>query len=187
MEDQTIVELYLARSESAIDQSERKYGRYCFAVADSILSNPEDARECVNDLWLRVWNSIPPHRPENLKTYCGKIVRNLAIDRYRLSRTGQRGGGEYPLALEEIADCIPDLAGEVESAFDEKILTDALNRFLATLPADTRRIFLCRYWHLKSVKEIAHESGCKESRVKMILLRTREKLKEFLTEEGIEF
>ncbi|MGM9636917.1 MAG: RNA polymerase sigma factor [Eubacteriales bacterium] len=187
MEDQAIVELYFARSESAIDECERKYGRYCFAVADSILSDSEDARECVNDLWLRVWNSIPPHRPENLKTFCGKIVRNLAIDRYRLSRTRQRGGGEYPLALEEIADCIPDRTGEVESAFDEKALSDALNRFLATLPADTRRIFLSRYWHLKPIKEISDEHGCGESRVKMVLLRTREKLKKFLTEEGIEF
>lgn len=187
MEDHAIVELYFARSESAIDECQRKYGRYCFAVADSILSNPEDSRECVNDLWLKVWNSIPPHRPENLKTFCGKIVRNLAIDRYRSSRTYQHGGGEYPLALEEIADCIPARTGEVESAFDEKALSDALNRFLATLPADTRRIFVCRYWNLKSVKAIADDYGYGESRVKMILLRTREKLKKFLTGEGIEF
>lgn len=187
MEDRAIVELFLSRSESAIGECERKYGRYCLSIADAILSDEEDAKECVNDLWLRVWNAIPPHNPENLKTFCGKIVRNLAIDRFRLSRTEQRGRGEYPLALEEIADCIPDRSVEVESAFDEKALSDALNCFLASLPADNRKIFLNRYWYLKSVKTIAVECGYGESRVKMILMRTREKLKKFLTEEGIEF
>lgn len=182
MEDREIVDLFFARSEDAIAECQTRYGRYLRSVAMGVLSDGEDADECVNDLWLRVWNSIPPNRPENLKTFCGKIVRNIAIDRYRESRAEIRGGGQIPLVLDELADCIPD--GRDDPA-DGSELSDALDRFLASLPAGRRKIFMARYWHMLSIEKIAAALDKGQSSVKMTLSRTRRELKNFLEKEGI--
>lgn len=181
VEDREIIDLFFSRSEDAIDECQKRYGRYCRSVAIGVLSDGQDADECVNDLWLRVWNAIPPHRPENLKTFCGKIVRNIAIDRYRESRAEIRGGGQIPLALDELADCIPDGQGDPA---DGSGLTDALDRFLSSLPAERRKIFMARYWHMYSIEKIAAALDKSQSSVKMTLLRARRELKTFLEKEG---
>lgn len=184
MEDEQILSLYFARSEQAIGETHRKYGRYCGKIAFNILLSREDSEECVSDTYLKAWNVIPPRRPSKLQIFLGKITRNLALDRLDWNRTTKRGGGETALSLEELRDCIPD-GGTPEDAIALKDLTQALNRFLAELPAETRKIFLRRYWNLSSVKEIASFYGVSESKVKMTLMRTRGKLKDYLTEEGI--
>lgn len=181
MEDREIVDLFFARSEDAIDECRKRYGRYLHSVAKSVLSDEEDAAECVNDLWLRLWNAIPPRRPENLKTFSAKIMRNIAIDRYRESRTAARGGGQMPLALEELAECLPDRTGDPA---ERSGLSEALDRFLASQSAKRRKIFMARYWHMTPVAKIAETLGMGESSVKMSLLRTRRELKDFLEKEG---
>ena len=183
MEDKDIVDLYWAREESAIRETEKKYGRYCHYVASRILQSDEDAEEVVNDTYLRAWNSIPPSRPTQLKAYLAKIASRLSLDRYDARSAEKRGGGELPLVLEELAECVP--SGEGEHLADEITLRDAVNRFLWSLPRETRRIFVRRYWYASSVAEIAREYGMKESAVGMLLLRTRAKLKHELNKEGI--
>ena len=184
MEDKKIVDLYFERSESAITATEEKYGRYCHYIAYSILENDEDAKEIVNDTCLKVWNTIPPNRPDCLKSYVGMISRRLSLDRYEKYHA-QKRSGEAALVLDELLDCIPDN----DSGYDvgeNSALKDALNKFVWSLPDKTQKIFVRRYWYSSSIAEIAREYGMKESNVAVLLLRTRKKLKEFLNKEGIE-
>lgn len=184
MEDERIIELYWARSEDAISETSNKYGSYCRQIAWNILYSSEDSEECVNDTYLRVWNTIPPHKPNKFSAFLGRITRNLALDRYKKLTADKRGNGQVTLALDELAECIPS-ADNTESAADDIALTDVLNRFLASLPAEKRKIFMRRYWYLSRIKEIAADFGMSESKVKMILMRTRNELKEILEKEGI--
>lgn len=123
MDDLCILELYAERSEAAVRQTDEKYGRYCRRIAYDILQSDEDAEECVNDAYMRAWNSIPPKKPENLRTFLGKMVRNLALDRCERARAQKRGGGQYALALEEMEECVPS-ASDTEQSVDGALLSD---------------------------------------------------------------
>lgn len=181
MEDRAVVELFLGRSEAAISEAETKYGRLCRSIARGILGDDGDAEECVNDALLAAWNSIPPAEPERLSSYLGRLTRNIALDRYDKKRAGKRGGGTITAVLDELGDC----AAPGADFADEISLRDSMQRFLKALPTETRRIFLQRYWYMLTIGEIAAEIGYGESRVKMILKRTRDKLKKHLESEGI--
>ncbi len=184
MENGSIVELYWTRSEDAILETEKKYGRYCLQISYNILKNNEDAKECVNDTYVNAWNAIPPNRPQRLSTFLGKITRNLSLQRYRKNCTAKRGGGQVPLVLDELEDCIPTIS-DVDHAIDEKVLSDVLSEFLMTLQKTERIVFVRRYWYLCSIKDIARMHGMSESKAKSILYRTRNKLKTHLKKEGI--
>lgn len=184
MEDQQIVDLYFARSESAIAETDKKYGRYCHSIAYRILEDNEDAKEIVNDTYLKTWNTIPPNRPDPLKPYVGMISRHLSLDRYEEYHT-QKRGGQVPLVLEELAECIPD--GDSGADIGESVdLRDALGRFVRSLPEKTQEIFLQRYWYSCSVAEIAEGYGMRENSVTVLLHRTRKKLKAHLQKEGFD-
>lgn len=181
MEDREIVELYFQRSESAVTETARKYGRYCHYIAYQILHSDEDAQEVVNDTYLKTWQTVPPKRPERLKAYVGMIARQLALNVYEERHTQKRG--ELPLVLDELSECLPCEDGGADMA-SEVALRDALNAFLRKLPQKARNIFLRRYWYASPVSEIAKEYGMKEGAVAMLLLRTRYKLKTHLRKEG---
>lgn len=183
MTDEQIVELYWQRCETAIEETRKRYGCYCRCIANGILRNNEDAAETENDTYLKVWNQIPPARPSPLKSFLGRITRQLSINRLEKATARKRGGGEYILALEELGDCVG--SDPTDSLVERVVLTDALNRFLRALPSETRKIFLMRYWYARSVSEIAKELGIGQSKVKMQLLRTREKLREHLRKEDL--
>lgn len=184
MEDNQIIQLYFDRSEEAISQTAVKYGKYCHTIAYNILHNFEDSEECVNDTYWKAWSIIPPRKPKRLAAFLGKITRNLSLDVYRHYTAEKRGGGEMSLALEELGDCVSSLESLDDHA-DEMVLVDTLNRFLASLSAEHRKIFMRRYWYISSVKEIADDYGITESKVKMSLLRSRNQLKAVLEKEGI--
>ena len=183
MEETRIVELYFERSETAISETQKKYGKYCNYIAYSILSSHLDAAECENDTYLRAWESIPPQKPQFLKSFLGKITRNLALDRYDKTSALKRGRN-VELALEEIGECIPSFEDGREMS-DEMMLKEAINGFLESLPTQTRIIFMRRYWYLSPVKNIAGDLGLSVSNVKVLLMRTRKKFKEHLEREGI--
>lgn len=184
MDDKQIVDLYWERSETAISETSKKYRKYCRYIAFNILRNDEDSEECVNDTYLRAWNSIPPNRPSVLKTFLGKITRNLSLDRYELLNAKKRNDGQMPLIFDEIQECIPSL-DSTENIVEEIALTDILNRFLSSLSLEQRKIFMRRYWYLSPIKEIATEYGMSESKIKMSLFRSRNELKKLLEKEGI--
>ena len=184
MDDSKIIELYMDRSEQAISETDRKYGRYCHYIAYNILHNDEDSEECVNDTYLRTWNSIPPKRPNKLQTFLGKITRNLSLNKYEKQSAEKRGSGQIPLILDELTECIPADRNS-ETLVEDMVIKETLDRFLENLSADARKIFVRRYWYMSSVKEIAEEYGLSESKVTVTLFRTRQKLKTVLEKEGI--
>lgn len=184
MEDKQIIDLYFERSESAITETDKKYGRYCHYVAYRILENDEDAKEIVNDTYLKTWNTIPPSRPDSLKAYVGMISRQLSIDRYEQYNTKKRAG-QVALVLDELAECIPDDDGG-EDIGESVALREALNKFVLSLRGKAQNVFVRRYWYSSTVAEIAKEYQMKESTVTVLLLRTRKKLKGFLHKEGFD-
>lgn len=184
MEDSKIIDLYWARKEQALAETDAKYGSYCRTIARNILRNFEDTEECVSDTWLHAWNSMPPQRPGILSAFLGRITRNLSFDRCKYQQAAKRGGGALPLALDELSECVP-APGRVEHALEERELADSIDRFLRTLPERECSIFLRRYWYVDPVQLIAARYEIKENTVKSILFRTREKLRRYLLEEGI--
>lgn len=184
MDDQQILDLYWSRSEIAVSETAKKYGKYCHCIAYNILGNDQDSEECVNDTLLKAWRSIPPQRPDKLAIFLGKITRNLSLDRYRRRSADKRGGGQVSLALEELADCLP-VRDPADGIIEQMVLTDILNRFLGSLPEMNRNIFLRRYWYFSSTTEIAAQYGFSESKVKMVLHRLRKQLGALLEKEGI--
>ena len=184
MEDSEIIRLYWERSGDAIAATAGKYGGYCRAIARNILGSEEDAEECVNDAWLKLWNAIPPQRPARLSAFLGRVVRNLALDRFQRARAEKRGGGLEPV-LEELSDCVS--GGEsVEQAIDRAELLAAINGFLGSLPKQKRDLFVLRYWYARPIGDIAAQQNMSVGSVTMSLKRSREKLKAYLTERGFE-
>lgn len=184
MQDEQIIELYWARSENAITETANKYGKYCYHIAYNILYNNEDSEECVNDTYWKAWGVMPPQRPQRLATFLGKITRNLALHRHEKDTAKKRGAGQVALALEELSECLSAGNG-VEEAMEERLLVEALNRFLAEQSPEVRRIFLRRYWYLSEIREIAMDYRISESKAKVMLHRTRKRLRQFLEKEGI--
>jgi len=184
LEDSKIIDLYWARKEQALAETDAKYGSYCRTIARNILRNFEDTEECVSDTWLHAWNSMPPQRPGILSAFLGRITRNLSFDRCKYQQAAKRGGGALPLALDELGECIPS-AQRVEYALEQKELAAAIDRFLRTLPEKDCNLFLRRYWYVDTIAEIARQYGMTESKVKMQLSRTKEKLRIYLEKEGI--
>ena len=184
MEDNQIIDLYWARSQQAITESETKYGAYCRTVARNILSRPEDAEECVNDTWLRAWNSIPPQRPAVLQAFFGTLTRNLSLDRWRRERAEKRGGGSVELALEELEDCLA-ARERVEQAVEAEEITRLISNFLRRQSKQDRQLFVRRYWYLDDIRTLCRRFGMGESRVKSRLHRMRQKLRTELEKEGV--
>ncbi len=185
MEDSEIIRLYWDRNEQAINATADKYGHYCKAIAKNILNCEEDAEECVNDTYLKAWNSMPTQWPPQLAAFLGKITRNLSFNRYKRQHAEKRGGGEISLVLDELADCVSDV-DDVEETIDRQELIKAIDSFVGSLSERKRRIFVRRYWYADPVTEIAKDSGMLEGTVSKTLERTRKQLKVYLTERGFE-
>ncbi len=185
MRDNEIINLYWEREETAITESENKYGSYCHTISYNILHNDEDAEECVNDTWLGAWKSMPPQRPERLSTFLGKITRNLSLNRFKKYTAEKRGMGQTELVLSELEDCIPGETS-VEQIVDELVLVKSINDFLYAQPEQKRNIFIRRYWYLFSIKDIAAVYNMSESKVASLLFRMRNELKRHLEMEGIQ-
>ena len=183
-DDQKIIELYIDRSEQALSETAGKYGRYCTSIAYGILGSREDAQECVSDAYLTAWNAIPPRRPNDLGTYLGKITRNLSIDRLRTRNRDKRGGGEVPLALEELEEVVAG-SDSPENEAVRKELVAGLNRFLSELTQQERYVFVRRYWYLDSLGDIAEKTGFSGSKVASMLYRLRGRLKKQLIKEEL--
>lgn len=183
MNDEKIIQLYWDRDEQAIQASMDTYGPYCRAVAREILHNPSDEEEAVADTWLKAWDAIPPSRPQYLRLFLGKLTRNISLSLWRRQTAFRRGGGQVTLALEELGECIG-----AESSLEEQVnmreLEKALSAFLRMEPDMRRNVFLHRYFYLEDIAAIARRYELRESNVRMMLSRTRQKLKKFLIQEG---
>ena len=181
--DEEIVALYWSRNEEAIRRTADTLGHYCYTVAYNILGNTEDAEECVNDTYLALWNAIPPARPASLKHFVTRILRNLALNRYKEQNRDKRGGGQVPLALEELSEVVSDTE-DIPADYAKKELLKSISVFLRGCSARDRGIFLDRYVRLESTEALSARYRVKEAQVLLILSRTRKKLKAHLEKEG---
>lgn len=184
MTDEEIVNLYWERSERAISETDRKYGKYCHTIAYNILKNREDSSECVNDTYFKAWKSMPDCRPRRLMAFLGKITRTVALNKYDFYTAQKRGGSETSAALDELLECVSGDSDGNDVA-DEIFLRDVLNSFLGKLDDDSRNIFICRYWYMYSSKEIAAKYGFTVNKVDVSLCRARSILKSILIKEGL--
>ena len=182
MEDQQIIRLFFERSEQAITELSRKYGALCFQIADNILDDPQDAEECVNDAYLGAWNTIPPARPDPLRAYVCRIVRNLSLKKLRANSALKRGG-RFEVSLSELEDCIPAHSLDEQLAAGE--LSAQINAFLAALRREDRVMFVRRYWFAQPLSEIADAFGTTENNVSVRLGRIRRKLHTYLERKEV--
>ena len=181
MDDKRIIELYFVRDERAIAETSEKYGKLLYHVAYTILHSDADSEECVDDTYMKTWQTIPPERPTYFSAFLTKITRNLSINRYVQNRA--RGKMLMTEAVfDEIEECIPDNSAPIS---EDVAIRDALNSFLASLREKPRIIFVKRYFYMMSLSKIANETGTSVSNVKVSLMRTREKLKTHLEKAGI--
>lgn len=184
MDDKAILDLYWSRSESAISETDAKYGAYCFCIAYNILNNREDSEESVSDTYMAAWNSMPPKRPAILSAFLGKMTRYISLDHWKKRSRLKRGGGEMDLCLEELGDCVSGQESTEDKVIRRETIS-AVNRFLDTLSETERTVFLCRYWYLESVKDIAERFGLNPNRTSVMLRRVRQKLNAQLAKEGL--
>lgn len=182
MEDCKIVDLYWARSERAISETDNKYGRMLTSISVSLVDAKEDAEECLNDTYLAAWNSMPSERPIYLGAFLSKIIRRLSIDKYRASRSQKRGGAD--VFVEELTESIPS-NDDVASNYDNNLLAEALNKFLLSLDEEKRYVFVRRYYYSDSIEAIAKKMRVSEGKIKTVLFRTRNALRKYFMEEGI--
>ena len=182
MDDKQIIELYFSRNEKAIEESSLKYGNYCYSIAYNILCDKLDREECVNDTWLKTWNTIPPQKPNYFKLFLAKITRNLSFDKLREKNSEKRGGAEL-VAFEEVEEFLSDTR-DISAESEREELVKIINSFLCSLSARECNIFIRRYFYMASTADIAELYKLKESNVLVILSRTRKKLHKILDKEG---
>ena len=182
MQEENLIHQFIERNEEAISESKQRYASYCLAIAQNILTNREDAEECLNDALLAAWNSIPPHHPENLKTYLGKLTREISIDRFRKKNAQKRIPSGFVIPFEELEEMIG--RSEVAASVEEAELSRRISLFLRSLKEHERNVFIRRYWYCDSVESICARFGFGKSRVLMMLKRTRDRLAGYLKKEG---
>ena len=183
MDDGKIMELFFARDEQALSAAAEKYEHYLFTIAMNVLSDRQDSEECVNDTWLRAWESIPPNHPKSLQAFLSTLVRDRAIDIWRRKHRDKRIGSEYELSLSELSEAIPGHS-DVEKAVESAELSELIGSFLRKAGRDVRNVFLLRYYYHDSVRDIAAATGFSTAKVKVLLHRTRLKLRKELEKEG---
>jgi len=184
MEDQEIIDLYWERDQRAIAETSEKYGTFLQNIAWNVLHSHDDADECVNDTYLRTWNAIPPARPKAFRAWLGRITRNLSLDRWKQAKAAKRGGDETELLLGELNTCVPAPHG-TEKAMEDREIAALISAFLRSLPAETRIMFLRRYWYGDSITDIADRLCCTQGKIKSTLFRTRNALRSYLEEKEV--
>lgn len=183
VDDKELIKLYFDRNELAVTETQRKFGGYLYTIAHNILGSVQDAEECVNDVLMRLWDHIPPANPENVYAYFASVTRSVARKRYQKNHALKRGGNETELVLDELRDCCTD-PDTVEQQIDDRSLRDAITEFLETLKPEQQTIFVQRYWYVCPIEDIAADLGISKSKVSVTLMRTRQKLRKHLEQEG---
>lgn len=184
IEDKNILLMLNNRDEQALKATTAKYGVLCRSVALDILGNEQDAEECINDALLTIWNAVPPAQPENYRAYLLKILRNIALDRYKAKQRDKRGGGQYADALDELAEVLPGTQN-TEDAVAQREMLEAVSRFLGTLPQTQSDLFVRRYWRFSSPDDLAHDYGMTVNHVRVTLTRLCKRLQTYLRKEGL--
>ena len=183
MDDKAIIDLYCSRSENAISETDKRYGKPCMSIANNILNDISDSEECVNDTYLKTWNKIPPHIPKYFPAFLFKIVKNTAMTKYSYNHRDKRCS-EISVSFDELGECVAD-SEDINETVDKKELAGFINEFLKGLSREKRIVFVRRYWYFDSVPQIAEMCDMSEEKVKSMLMRMRSRLRDFLKERGV--
>ena len=183
MEDSRIIERFWERDEAALSAVSEKYGKYCSTIARNIIGNEQSVEEIVQDILLKLWETIPPNRPQKLQAFIGKIARNLSLDAVRATLRQKRGGGEIVLVLDELND-VSSGADDVERLAEQHETLKAINDFLWSISEKKRKVLVLRFWHCCSISDISQIVGISEMSVSNILKRERKKMMEYLNKRG---
>ncbi len=183
MDDNKIIDLYFDRNQLAIGATENKYSAYCKQICMNILHDEQDTEEILSDTYLKLWNTIPPQKPQSLMAYIAKIARNLSINKLKAKNAQKRSDDESPLSYDELDVCTPSNVN-VESEAEVNLLSKQISQFLYTQKEDARNIFIRRYFYCDSIEVISERFSFSISKVKSTLMRTREKLRIYLEKEG---
>ena len=181
LEDNRIIELFFSRDDNAINETKTKYGKLLYSVSYNILHSKEDAEECENDTYVAAWDCIPPNQPQVLSAFLSRITRNLSFKKLRSKTAQKRGGGDNLVPIDELSNMIADNCDQ----YSQLELTEILNAFLRSLPTRERQVFICHYWYCDTIKDISRQFGFTQSKVKMILSRTRAKLLDHLESQEV--
>jgi RNA polymerase sigma-70 factor (ECF subfamily) len=184
IKDKRILLMFYNRDEQALQATIAEYGALCRAVARDILEDEQDVEECVNDALLTVWNAIPPAKPDNYRAYLLKILRNIALNRYKANHRNKRGNGPYHEVLDELAEILPS-PQNTEDIVAQREMLSAISRFLSTVPHVQRDIFVRRYWSFSSFADLANDFNMTENHVKVTLTRLRKRLQKYLKKENL--
>ena len=183
MKDERIVEMIYENDEQGLREAEAKYRGLCYSIAENILTQNEDREECVNDAMLALWNNIPPERPENLRAYIARLVKNIALKKSRANNMWKRCAN-YTAAGNDLLDLIPDGMSLAEG-YEISMIGKVINEFLAGMTQRDRDIFVLRFWYRDTVPQISKKTGCSESLIKSLTARLKTRLREELRKEGI--
>lgn len=183
MTDNEIISMYHNRNEKAIDETEKKYGKYLAKIAHNVLGNYEESKQCVNDTYMRAWESMPPHFPSVLPAFLAAITRGLSIDVYRKNNAEKRKGSQFALSVEELAECVSG-SDSAQDLSELNELSAAISQFLWEQSENTRNAFVARYFFSDSIRDTAKMCKVSESSMKTLLFRTRKALKDYLNERG---
>ena len=183
LSDEKIIEMYWDRDERAISETDRKYGKYLYAIAYNIVHDHPDCEECLNDTYLGTWNKIPPARPTAFQSFLSKIMRNIAIDRFRKNTAQKRVPSEMTVSLGELDECMA-YQSDMEEDRMVRELAVMLNDFLAGLPKRRQFVFVCRYYYADSVAKIAEMLGLSEKTIRRDISQMKADLKAFLEKGG---
>lgn len=182
LEDFEIVDLYFKRDEKAISETEAKYGYYGMAIAGKLLDDGRDVEECLSDSYIALWNSIPPTRPNSLKAYFSKLVRNLSIKKFEYNKAAKRNS-DLEVSLNELENVLADK--EIKPEFSEEDIAHLISKFLRTQKLEARNIFIRKYYYFESLDEICERYEISESKVKSVLFQMRKRLRKYLEKEGV--
>ena len=185
MEEQEIIDLLWQRKEEGLVALQENFKAYCGKIASQVLSQREDVEECLNDTWLKAWHAIPPERPQFLRAYLGKIVKNASINKLKMLKAKKRFSENFTESVEELGEDLHLSSDNVEEHVNQQTLVDALNQFLEKQKKETRIFFVRRYFYHDEIQEIAKAFQVTESKVKVSLHRTRQALAKYLEDEGI--
>ena len=185
MEEQEIIDLLWQRKEEGLVALQENFKAYCGKIASQVLSQREDVEECLNDTWLKAWHAIPPERPQFLRAYLGKIVKNASINKLKMLKAKKRFSENFTESVEELGEDLHLSSDNVEEQVNQQALVDALNQFLEKQKKETRIFFVRKYFYHNESQEIAKAFQVTESKVKVSLHRTRQALAKYLEDEGI--
>ncbi len=185
LSDEEIIDLYWKREERAIKATDLKYGKYLYSIAYNIVHDKLDCEECLNDTYLGTWNRIPPARPNVFQIFLSKIMRNVAVDKFRKKTADKRVPSELVVSLNEFDDCIPREPSTDQMTEIEEIAR-ILNDYVKGLSDIQAFIFVCRYYYSDRVDTIAKMLKYSPSTVYRELAKIRNGLRERFEKEGIE-